>query len=97
MASVIFSNRSSGNSLAGSQPFGFVVVDTTARLVVVVSSWEVPHFAWDNLDSLDFAVRSAHTYSPGSKCSVVPSVDCKNAEQVADAVANLLPLPVILV
>ena len=78
---------------AGTLPFGLAVVLTTATLVVVVAHWELPHFAWDNFDSLDFAVRSAHTYSLGSKCSVVPSVDCKNVEQVVDAAGYAIPLP----
>jgi len=68
---------------AGTLPFGLAVVLTTATLVVVVAHWELPHFAWDNFDSLDFAVRSAHTYSLGSKCSVVPSVDYNTAARVA--------------
>lgn len=65
---------------------------TTATLVVVVAHWELPHFAWDNLDSLDFAVRSAHTYFLGSKCSVVQSAGCNNVEQAVDAVEYVIPL-----
>ena len=74
-----------GNSLAGSQPFGLAVVDTTARLVVVVPHRELPDFAGDNLDSLDIAVRFAHTYTRYNKCNTFLFVGYNTAEWVVDA------------
>jgi len=62
-------NNPIGNSLAGTLPPWLAVVDTTARLVVVVPSWELPHFAGVDFDTLDFAVCFAHTYIRCSKCS----------------------------
>jgi len=53
-----------------------VVVDTTARLVAVVPSWELPHLAGIDFDSLDFAIRFAHTYIRYSKCNTFQFEGC---------------------
>ena len=67
---------------AGTLPFGLAVVDTTARLVAGVSSWELPDFAWVDFDTLDFVVRFAHTYSLGDKCNTFLFVGYNTAAPV---------------
>jgi len=71
-------------------------VDTTARLVVVVSSWELPRFAGVDFDTLDFAVCFAHTYIRCSKCNTCQFAGCSIAEPLEDVAAVVAPHAVVL-
>lgn len=63
-------------------------MDTTARLVVVVSSWELPHFAWVDFDTLDFVIRFAHTYIRCSKDNTCHSEDCNTGPPVGQDIGQ---------
>ena len=71
-------------------------MDTTARLVVVVSSWELPRFAGVDFDTLDFAVCFAHTYIRCSKCSACQCEGYSIVEPLEGVVVVVAPHAVVL-
>ena len=58
-------------------------MDTTARLVAVVSSWELPRFAGLDFDTLDLVIRFAHTYNLDNRYNTYQFEDYNTAARVA--------------
>jgi len=63
-------------------------VDTAARLVAVVPSWELPHLAGIDFDTLDFAIRFAHTYIRCSKDNTCRFEDCNTGPPVGEDIGQ---------
>ena len=49
-----------------------------------MSIGELPHLAWVDFDTLDFAIRSAHTYNLCIKCNAFQFVDDNTARVAGD-------------
>ena len=71
-------------------------MDTTARLVAVVPSWELPHLAGIDFDTLDFAIRFAHTYIHCSRCNTCQFAGCSIVEPLEGVVDVVAPHAVVL-
>ena len=59
-----------------------------------MSIGELPHLAWVDFDTLDFAIRSAHTYNLCIKCNAFQFVDDNSA--VAVVGEKHFPVPSLL-